>query len=96
MSSSKKITTCEQGHIFIKNSNCLSCPVCEANNKPNDTFMSVLAGPARRALMNKGILTLEQLSQYTEEEVLALHGIGKSSIPKLQAELQKVHLDFRL
>lgn len=96
MTSSKKITTCEQGHIFIKNSSCLSCPVCEANNKPKDTFMSVLVGPARRALMNNGIHTLEQLSQYTEEEVLAFHGIGKSSIPKLQAELQKANLEFRL
>lgn len=96
MTSSRKITTCEQGHIFIKNSNCFSCPICDANNKIEDDFMSTLTYPARRALINNNILTVEQLSKYTEEEILAFHGIGKSTIPKLQSALLKAKLEFRL
>lgn len=42
-----------------------------------------LAAPARRALVNEGILTTSDLSRYTMAQLLALHGIGRSVIPKL-------------
>lgn len=75
---------CEKGHSYYKTANCNSCPECEKENKPADGFLSVLSAPARRALERENILTLAALSQYTEEQLLALHGLGKSSIPKLK------------
>jgi len=42
-----------------------------------------------------GIDSLKKLSQHTEEEILNLHGIGKTSIPKLKIELKKGKLDFK-
>lgn len=58
-------------------------------------FLSQLAAPARRALEKEGITTLKQLATYTEGEILALHGMGPSSIPKLKAALAKEKLTFR-
>ena len=57
--------------------------------------MARLAAPARRALQNANIFTLDTLSKYSEAELLKLHGIGKTTIPKLKAELEKAGLDFR-
>ncbi|MCU7549367.1 DUF1801 domain-containing protein [Chitinophagaceae bacterium LB-8] len=53
-----------------------------------------LSAPAKRALENNGITTLEQLSRLTEKEVLSFHGMGKSSIPKLNALLKQAGLAF--
>jgi hypothetical protein len=87
METKRRLKTCENGHQFYKSSDCPVCPICEQNKKPEDGFMSQLAAPARRALENNGIFTLEQLSDFSEKEVLAFHGMGKSSIPKLLKSL---------
>jgi DNA-directed RNA polymerase alpha subunit len=63
--------------------------------KPVSGFLSILGAPARRALENKGIKTLKQLSQHSEREILALHGMGKSSIPKLLDALKSEGLKFK-
>ena len=60
----------------------------------NDDF-SLLAAPARRALEREGIVTLRQLSQYSEGEILQLHGMGPSTIPKLRSALKAKGLTFR-
>lgn len=60
----------------------------------NAAFAS-LSAPARRALEHKGINTVKLLSKYSEAEILQLHGIGPSSIPKLRAVLQQAGLHFR-
>lgn len=85
---------CPQGHIFYKSSDCPSCPVCESNNKPATGFLSLLAAPARRALENAGINTLEKLAACSAKELLQLHGFGKSSLPVLTKVLaeKKLHL----
>lgn len=57
--------------------------------------MATLAAPARRALQNANIFTLDTLSKYSEAELLKLHGIGKTTLPKLKAELEKAGLHFR-
>ena len=75
--------TCLKGHQYYKSSNCPTCPICETAKKTTNSFLSQLAAPARRALENNNITTLQQLSAYTEKEVLAFHGMGKSSIPIL-------------
>lgn len=64
-------------------------------NLPKDNFLSTLSAPARRALENNGITTLEQLSKYSKKEVLKFHGMGKSSIPKLEKLLFDQNMSFR-
>jgi uncharacterized protein YdhG (YjbR/CyaY superfamily) len=66
------------------------------NNHLNDTFLNLLAAPARRALENKGIKTLIQLSKYSTVEILKLHGIGASTIPVLKKALQEKGLTFKV
>ena len=63
---------------------------------PKDNFLSTLSAPARRALENNGITTLEKLSKYSRKEVLKFHGMGKSSIPKLEKLLSDQNMSFRL
>ena len=58
-------------------------------------FSSVLSAPACRALENAGIHTLKELSQKTEKEILQLHGMGKSSLPKLKSALAGAGLSFK-
>lgn len=58
-------------------------------------FLATLGAPARRALQGKGITSEKKLAQYTEEEILSLHGLGPSSMPKLKAALKTVGLSFK-
>jgi hypothetical protein len=58
-------------------------------------FLSTLAAPARRALEREGITTARKLSQRTEREIRQLHGMGPSTIPKLQAALKQAGLKFK-
>lgn len=91
----KQPRTCANGHRYIKTSDCPACPQCEANRKPRSGFLSTLSAPARRALEKKGITTLKKLSKCTEEDILQLHGVGKTTIPKLIAALQSEGLGFK-
>jgi len=93
--SEKNLRTCDQGHQFYKSSDCPTCPTCENERKPADGFLSVLSAPARRALENNGITTLQQLSTFTEKEVLQFHGMGPASLPKLRSALKENGLSFR-
>ena len=92
----KNLRICRKGHQYFKSSDCPSCPICESLRKPAKGFLSTLGAPARRALENEGIKTLRSLSSYSEKEILALHGMGKSSIPKLREALQENGLAFRM
>lgn len=89
------IKTCTRGHRFNKTSNCPVCPICEKQRKPKDGFLSLLSAPARRALENKNITTLKKLSAFNKKELLALHGIGPSSIPVLENALADAGLGFK-
>jgi predicted RecB family nuclease len=89
------LRTCEKGHRYYKSSDCPTCPVCEQERRPESGFLSVIAAPARRALEGKGITTLQSLSEFSEAEILELHGMGPGSIPKLRAALQSVALTFK-
>jgi predicted RecB family nuclease len=96
METKKRLKTCKNGHQFYKSSDCPTCPVCEEERKPKDNFLSSLGAPARRALEREGIKTLEQLAKYSEKEILSLHGMGKSTLPKLQKLLTDNDLTFKL
>lgn len=86
---------CKNGHRYYKSSDCPVCPECERENKPQEGFLSLLAAPAKRALQNKGITTLLRLASHSEKEILLLHGMGPSSIPKLKAVLKQAGLSFK-
>ena len=88
------LRTCPQGHEFYKSSDCLACPVCEAEK--NKTFFVKVSAPARRALQASGIDSLKKLSKYTERDILALHGVGKTTIPVLKKVLQENNLYFKI
>ncbi|MEC0106985.1 RNA polymerase alpha subunit C-terminal domain-containing protein [Paenibacillus taichungensis] len=90
------LRTCEQGHSYYKSSDCPTCPVCEKERKPKEGFLSLLSAPARRALENQGITSLQLLSQYSEKEILKLHGIGLSAMPKLRQALEEEGLSFKV
>lgn len=92
--SQKNLRTCENGHNYYKSSDCPTCPICEAERKPKSGFLSLLSAPARRALENADITTLEKLSEFSEKDILKLHGIGKTAIPKLQEALKAENLTF--
>jgi predicted RecB family nuclease len=89
------IRICNKGHTYYKSSDCPVCPICEKEKAKSDKLFSGLSAPARRALENAGIKTLIQLSKKTETEILKLHGMGKSTIPKLRATLKSKGLLFK-
>lgn len=94
MASKRNIRTCKNGHQFYKSTDCPTCPTCEENKKPTDGFLSLLYAPARRALENANINSLKQLSNFSENDILKLHGMGKTTIPILKKELARVGLAF--
>lgn len=91
----KQLRHCDKGHKYYKTSDCPTCPVCEKERKPKDGFMSSLSAPARRALENNGISSLEELSKYSLNDIWKLHGIGPASIPTLRASLKTQGLSFK-
>lgn len=95
MESKRNLRTCKKGHQYYKSSDCAVCPVCEKTNRPLDGFLSLISAPAGRALENKNIKTLKQLSKYSERDILNLHGIGKTTIPILKKELENAGLAFK-
>ena len=95
MTISKSLRICNKGHNYYKSSDCPSCPACERERKPNSGFLSKLSSPARNALIHEGITTLEQLSDFSEKEILKIHGIGPASLPTLKASLEEKGLSFK-
>lgn len=89
----KKI--CPNGHVFYKSSDCNVCPECEKGNKSTNIFLSILSAPARRALQYQNITTLQKLSSFSEKELLQLHGLGTTSIPKIKAALAQKGLHLK-
>ena len=95
MPQKRNLKICPLGHSYFKSSDCPTCPKCESEKQPASAFLQTLAAPARRALENAGISNLKKLARYSEDEVLALHGFGKSSLPKLRDALKKAGLSFK-
>lgn len=93
--SKKNLRICDKGHKYYKSSDCPTCPTCEQNRKPASGFLSLLSAPARRALENNGITSLQTLSRYSEKEILQFHGMGPASLPKLRSALKDTGLSFR-
>ncbi len=88
----RHLKTCPNGHRYHKISD---CPVCEAKRAPSTGFTSLLSAPARRALEHAGIDSLAKLASYSEKDILALHGMGKASMPLLRKALAEAGLAFK-
>ncbi|MEP0827352.1 MAG: hypothetical protein HRF51_02420 [bacterium] len=56
----------------------------------------VLARPARRALVNNGIFTPEDLAEKTIDEISHLHGIGPSALSTMKNNHRRNRLQFRI
>ncbi|ANH82102.1 hypothetical protein A8C56_14970 [Niabella ginsenosidivorans] len=95
MAKDRTVRICPQGHQYYKTSLCPVCPVCEAQRKPENSLFVSISAPARRALEAKGIDSAAKLAVLSEKEILALHGMGPSTIPKLKAVLRKQGLQFK-
>ena len=54
-----------------------------------DGFPRGIGAPATRALNGAGFTQLEQLTNATEAELMALHGFGPKALRILQAALQE-------
>jgi DNA-directed RNA polymerase alpha subunit len=95
MATAKRRRVCANGHPFVKSSDCPTCPICEAEKKPAQGFLSSFSAPARRALEHAGIRDVRALAKQTKKAVLALHGIGPASLPALERQLAQAGLTFR-
>lgn len=87
--------TCPKGHAYVKSTDCPTCPRCEAEKAKAGFFIDGLSAPARRALLGAGITSIKALARHSERDVLALHGMGPSALPKLHAALKAAGLRFK-
>lgn len=95
MAAKGTLKTCTKGHQFYKRSDCPTCPVCEEERRPKEAFLALISAPARRALERENVKTLEDLAKWSEKEIINLHGMGPSTIPKLRKALKDSGLSFK-
>lgn len=96
MTTPKTLRICPNGHRYYKSTDCPVCPICESGRQLDDTPFAALGAPARRALENAGITTAQELSQFSEKEILKLHGMGPGSLPKMRQILNDKSLSFKI
>lgn len=58
------------------------------NVNPKTVFLLLIVVPARRALDKENIKTVKNLSKWSEKEIISLHGMGPSTIPKLKKSFE--------
>ncbi len=95
MEANLHLRICPRGHRYAKTSDCPTCPICEQERRPETGFLGLLGAPARRALTRAGITTPAALAGLSETELLALHGMGPGSLPKLRQVLAAAGLSFK-
>lgn len=54
-----------------------------------------LAAPARRALINAKLIKITDLKKISEKNLMALHGMGPSSLPIIKREMKKFKIKFK-
>jgi hypothetical protein len=60
-----------------------------------NTKFPKLASPAQRALQNAGIFVLPQLQDFSEKELLSLHGMGPNAVNTLRNALHELGLSLK-
>ena len=58
-------------------------------------FFVKVSAPAKRALLEQGIKSVKDLSQFTKAQIKNLHGVGPTTIPKLENVLKQYGLSFK-
>lgn len=66
-----------------------------ATPKTAKALVPGLSAPATRALEAAGISSLPQLATFSREQLLALHGLGPSAIPRIEKALAEAGLSLR-
>ena len=74
---------------------CVPARVEEFDYTPLSESLAALGKPAQRALINNRIHTTTDLSRWTRKDLLKLHGIGASSLPRLEQILRSDGLSFK-
>lgn len=70
--------------------------ICVVNHVvENDFLRGVIAMPARRALEKEKIDSLEKLSDYSEKEIMQMHGFGKNTMEKLKNYMKENNVSFK-
>jgi DNA-directed RNA polymerase alpha subunit len=59
------------------------------NDRGDSAFAGIVSRPAQRALEAAGYSRLDDLAQFSEKQLLALHGFGPKGIRMVNAELEK-------
>lgn len=66
------------------------------NYDPQNGFLQgVIAISARKALEKEKIDSLEKLSDYSEKEIMQLHGFGKNTLVKLKDYMREHQCFFK-
>ena len=58
-------------------------------------FPAKISAPALRGLIGAKITTLTKLANFSEQQILDLHGVGPTAIPLLRAALKSKGLSFK-
>ena len=82
--------------LLKKTSDCPVCPACsseEMNEKFGEEFPKIGA-PAFRALDSVGITSLSDATNYSEKQLLELHGFGPKALRLLREALKEKGMSF--
>ena len=74
---------------------CLSSICVVSHVVEGDFLQGIIAMPARRALEKEKINSLEKLSDYSEKEIMELHGFGKNAMEKLKIYMKENQVSFK-
>ena len=85
--------TCANGHVFDKTSDCV-CPKCGPGGVATSNLPKIGA-PATRALDDADVKDLEDLTDWSERDLLALHGMGPKAVDVLREHLAAKGLAFK-
>jgi DNA-directed RNA polymerase alpha subunit len=91
----KTLRVCKLGHKYYKSSDCPVCPICESGKNTTSRFLDEFSAPARRALESIDVHDLESLRSFTKKEIVNLHGMGPSSLKKIDQLLAETNLKYK-
>ncbi|WP_449387077.1 hypothetical protein [Chryseobacterium lineare] len=74
---------------------CLSS-ICAVSHAAHGNFLQgIIPLPARRTLEKEKIDSLEKLSDYSEKEILQMHGFSKNAVQKLKVYMMENDIYFK-
>jgi DNA-directed RNA polymerase alpha subunit len=65
------------------------------NITPLESLKPSIGNPAKNALSNIGITTLQQLTKLTEKELLQIHGVGPKAVGIIKEAMKKEGISFK-